>query len=478
MKKILSLLLAATMVLTASFSALAASVEIDTDIDRLDAMELAPEWKTDQYFTLADPAPWNLEELKQVVNEQDPRSVAAYFVWAVTRMVDDYDDGMAMMKYLFADIEPYGRGFTEGGMSGKAGWDTYFNERLKSADYKWLPRAYFNGASADNGFTPNRPLSLELYYNSTNTETVNAQSLNQLGRLNIVYWVQSYAGGNQVNITVSKFDGSDRWYVTSGTTSAALFYDQRSSVSSSTVSLAASSPNDTSTAQEHSEAYGTTFPGVTEPEPTEAPEVTTAPAPTDSPAETVPPTETASPAETANPTEPTPVASEEPKAQENPFVDVQSDKFYYEPVLWALGNNVTSGIDETHFGPNETCTRGQVVSFLWRAAGRPEPKSDYNPFVDVQATDYYYKPILWAVENGITAGTSDTTFAPNDTCSSAHIITFLYRAMGVGSNGWYQEAKGWAVGKELLSGTGLTVAPEENCPRSAVVTFLNRIYEK
>ena len=225
----LSLLLAFAMLFTLSVSAFAGTVEIDKDIPMLDARELSQEWKADQDFTLADPAPWTLDELKQVVDVQDPRSVAAYFVWAVTRLVDNSDDGMEMMKYLFADIDPYDKGFTEGGMSGNAGWDTYFNERLSNQDYSWLPRAYYEGASAAGGFAPDRPLTLELYYNNTNTETINAQTLEEFGRLNIVYWVQSHAGGNQVSITLSKFEESDRWYVTSGTTSKALFYDQRSS---------------------------------------------------------------------------------------------------------------------------------------------------------------------------------------------------------------------------------------------------------
>ena len=127
-----------------------AAVQIDSTIPTTDAKELPAAWKRDQDVKLADPAPWNLTELKQVVDVRDPRSVAAYWVWAVNRLVDDYDDGMGMMKFLFADLEPYGRGFVEGGGAGRAGWDTYFNERLRDDNYRWLPRAYFNGASAAN----------------------------------------------------------------------------------------------------------------------------------------------------------------------------------------------------------------------------------------------------------------------------------------------------------------------------------------
>ena len=220
-----------------------------------DGRKLLSEWKKDQVFTLADPAPWDLSELKQVVDVTDPRSVAAYWVWSVCRLVDDYDDGMGMMKYLFADIEPFGRGFTEGGGAGRAGWDTYFNERLRSPDYNWLPRAYFDGAESMNGFVPQRPLHLELYYNSTNTETINAQSLSALGRLNIVYWVKSYAGGNQVNLTLSQFDGSDRWYIISGTSSSGLFYDQRGALTNAARAIMEDLENDPSTPEEHSARY-------------------------------------------------------------------------------------------------------------------------------------------------------------------------------------------------------------------------------
>lgn len=421
-KRISAIFLAFCMMFAVSSSAIANSVKIDTDIPMIDVTELTDDLKKDQKFTLADPAPWNIDELKQVVNVKDPRSVAAYFVWAVTRMVDNYDDGMEMMKYLFADIEPYGSGFTEGGMSGKAGWDTYMNERLKSDDYKWLPRAYFDGGTGANGFQPTRPLTLELYYNSTNTETINAQTFDQFGRLNIVYWVKSYAAGNQVNITVSKFDGSDRWYVTSGTTSSALFYDQRGGIDNAAKKLLKTAPNDTSTEAEHKNAYGAVEP--------------------------------------------------------LPFTDVKDTDYFAGAVSWAYNNNVTQGTSATTFGSLDNRTRGQVVTFLWRAAGNPEPTSTNNPFKDVNASDYFYKPVLWAVEKGITAGTTADTFAPNATCSSAHIITFLYRAEASGRNGWYEEAKKWATDAGMLTSTGLEVTPEENCPRAAVVTFLERMYNK
>ena len=118
----------------------------------------------------------------------------------------------------------------EPGKMGKAGWDTYFNERLQDDDYRWLPRAYFEGAAASNGFHPSQPLAVKLYYNKPNTEAINAQTLEQLGRLNIVYYVKSNAAGYQVNFELSRFDGSDRFYVTKGTASSGLFYDQRSAL--------------------------------------------------------------------------------------------------------------------------------------------------------------------------------------------------------------------------------------------------------
>ncbi len=186
-------------------------------------------WLQNRIITL-DKEPDDLEELKAAVDVRDPGSVAAYWVYSVACLSADYDIGMSMMKYLFADIEPFGRGFKEGGGAGRAGWDPYFNERLKDDDYRWLPRAYFVGAAASNGFNPPRPLRVELHYNEPNTKTINGQTLEQLGRLNIVYWVKSNAAGFQVNITLSKFDGSDRWYVTSGTSSTGLFYDQRSAL--------------------------------------------------------------------------------------------------------------------------------------------------------------------------------------------------------------------------------------------------------
>ena len=151
------------------------------------------------------------------------------------------------------------------------------------------------------------------------------------------------------------------------------------------------------------------------------------------------------------------------------------DHWAHAAIDWAVQTGVTNGISEGCFGPWASCTRGQVVTFLWRSFGEPEPNSTANPFVDV-TEEWYRKAVLWAVENGITVGADATHFNPNQTCSSAHILTFLYRAMGVGDDGWYADARDWASAAGLLADTGLSVSPNEDCPRASVVTFLFRIH--
>lgn len=117
-----------------------------------------------------------------------------------------------------------------------------------------------------------------------------------------------------------------------------------------------------------------------------------------------------------------------PSSTQNRFTDVKSGDFFYKPVLWAVENNVTQGISEKQFGSAQVCNRASVVTFLWRAFGSPEPKSDKNPFVDVKSTDFFYKPVLWAVENGITSGADATHFNPAGACNRAQVVTFLYKA--------------------------------------------------
>ena len=146
----------------------------------------------------------------------------------------------------------------------------------------------------------------------------------------------------------------------------------------------------------------------------------------------------------------------------------------YDAVYWAADNGITQGVDDTHFVPNGTCTRGEAVTFLWRAKGEPEPTTTTNPFKDVKESDYFYKAVLWAVENGITVGVKADAFVPKQTCSTAHILTFLYRTLEIGADGWYEDAGAWAEKDGLLKDTGLTANPKVNCPRGAVVTFLYR----
>ncbi len=117
----------------------------------------------------------------------------------------------------------------------------------------------------------------------------------------------------------------------------------------------------------------------------------------------------------------------EVKEAKNPFADVAEGEYYYEPVLWAVQKGITTGTDETHFSPDDTCTRAQIVTFLWRYEGKPEGEAVENPFADVDEAEYYAEPVLWAVANKITTGTSDTTFEPDATCTRAQVVTFLYR---------------------------------------------------
>lgn len=162
----------------------------------------------------------------------------------------------------------------------------------------------------------------------------------------------------------------------------------------------------------------------------------------------------------------------------HPFTDVKAGSYYEDAVVWALENKVTSGVSDTKFAPNDTCTRGQVVTFLWRAKGSPEPKNKSNPFVDINVSDYYYKAVLWAVENGITSGTSANTFSPDDTSTSGQVATFLWRSNGspnkTGKGEYYQDAINWANANGLLSGTDTAFNAINNSPRADIVTYLYR----
>lgn len=178
------------------------------------------------------------------------------------------------------------------------------------------------------------------------------------------------------------------------------------------------------------------------------------------------------------------LASDMPAAA---LTDVAPEAYYYGAVQWAVKNGVTGGKTASAFAPNDGCTRAQAVTFLWRAMGSPEPTKAANPFTDVSADAYYYKAILWAVEKGITGGTTATTFAPDGACSRAQVVTFLWRAMGspavnyamdfgdVPVSSYFAEAVRWAVSEGVTSGTGgKTYQPNAACTRAQTITFLYR----
>ena len=179
------------------------------------------------------------------------------------------------------------------------------------------------------------------------------------------------------------------------------------------------------------------------------------------------------------------------KAGGNPqtgvFVDVATGSYYEDAVDWAVENGITQGTDDTHFSPDGICTRAQAVTFLWRAAGSPASKTSAMPFTDVPVGSYYYDAVLWAVENGITKGTSETRFSPDDTCTRAQIVAFLWRSekspaagsrnpfADVKSTAYYADAVLWAVKEDITKGsTNTTFSPDADCTRAQIVTFLWR----
>ena len=180
--------------------------------------------------------------------------------------------------------------------------------------------------------------------------------------------------------------------------------------------------------------------------------------------------------------------SEYPDRVDSPaFTDVPADAYFYDAVEWAVEEGITSGTSPTTFSPNNGCTRAQMVTFLWRAAGSPEPESDYEPFRDVPKDAYYRKAVLWAAGEGITSGTSPTTFSPNATVTRAQTVTFLWRWEGepeadqrsgfrdVPAGQYYSEAVAWAVEAGITNGTGTTTfSPGQTCTRAQIVTFLWR----
>ena len=176
------------------------------------------------------------------------------------------------------------------------------------------------------------------------------------------------------------------------------------------------------------------------------------------------------------------------EVETSPFSDVSTSAYYYEAVKWAQEKGITGGIGNGLFGPNQPCTRAQIVTFLWRAAGSPEPKS-MSSFSDVSADSYYAKAVAWAVENGITTGTGDGKFSPDATCTRAQSVTFLFRAIGklvdskaefsdVLTDSYYANAVAWAVENGVTNGIGDGLfGPNNSCTRAQIVTFLFRAYQ-
>ena len=166
---------------------------------------------------------------------------------------------------------------------------------------------------------------------------------------------------------------------------------------------------------------------------------------------------------------------------------MKADAYYYDAVQWATERGITSGKTEDTFAPGAACTRAQIVTFLWRAAGSPAPKSGVNPFADMDPDAYYYNAVLWAVENGITNGAAAYIFAPDRTVTRGQTVTFLWRSAGsstagsgsafgdVGADDYYNDAVRWAVENGITNGTtGNTFSPASNCTRGQIVTFLYR----
>ena len=176
---------------------------------------------------------------------------------------------------------------------------------------------------------------------------------------------------------------------------------------------------------------------------------------------------------------------ETPKAEaKTDFIDVPAGSYYEDAVVWAVARNITSGTGKNTFSPDMTCTRGHVVTFLWRSKGEPEPTTKNNPFRDVSEKDWFYDAVLWAVENGITSGTSATTFSPNDTCTTAQILTFIYRFLEnppvnhsnslykTYEGKYYAEPLAWADSLKMIDGLAPGFNPNTDCTRASTVYYI------
>ena len=189
-------------------------------------------------------------------------------------------------------------------------------------------------------------------------------------------------------------------------------------------------------------------------------------------------------------TNPSNKPSTNPEEPDNPFIDVDENEYYYDAVIWAYKNGITSGYTNTTFEPLLNCTRAQVVTFIWRAYDSPEPQENENTFTDVVEGAYYEDAVQWAVENGITEGTTSTTFSPDDIVTRAQVVTFLWRAAGkpsvdevaisfkdVSEDSYYSDAIKWAVVNDITNGTSeTTFSPNDECTRAQIVTFLYRYF--
>ena len=176
------------------------------------------------------------------------------------------------------------------------------------------------------------------------------------------------------------------------------------------------------------------------------------------------------------------------QGNDTPFSDVSRDAYYYEPVLWAVEKQITNGVTATQFSPGATCTRGEIITFLWRAMGQPEPEGSASPFADVTESDFYYKPVLWAYEQGMAAGSN---FSPKAPCTRSEAVSFLWHSAGrpeassvtgfadVGSSASYAKAVSWAVSNNIVNGTSdVTFSPSDTCTRGQIVTLLWRYLGK
>lgn len=172
----------------------------------------------------------------------------------------------------------------------------------------------------------------------------------------------------------------------------------------------------------------------------------------------------------------------------NPFKDLDKKAYYFDSVLWASNNGITSGVSGDRFQPEGVCTRAQVVTFLWRMAGCPDPAGEGGSFEDVPPDSYFARSVLWAVEQGITHGVSDVRFAPNDACTRAQVVCFLYRYFkpeqsvkpaefaDVDPDAYYAEAVAWASAEGITKGTSADrFSPDDSCTRAQIVVFLNRV---